>query len=112
MPTSGWRLRISSAHMYRFKREMGCSTEELLRWLPPALGDLYLATSVILDGKVMLQSMPNLLEICGHTKPSRQIALLTIPVLDVSLSFAKSLSNHEVEQVLRRFDLYTRRGGG
>jgi len=51
--------------------------------------------------------------IAAHTKPAQQIALLKIPVLEVNFSFAMSAFNAEqVAQVIAKFDLYTRRGGG
>ncbi|WP_281776846.1 hypothetical protein [Polynucleobacter sp. KF022] len=98
--------------MYQIKREMGCSIEDLTRWLPQALGELYSSASLDLNGKVLLQAQNPLVEISGFSRPSRKIALLNIPVLELKLVFAQSLSPSQVEQALNRFDLYTRRGGG
>jgi hypothetical protein len=51
--------------------------------------------------------------IAAQTKPTHRIALLKIPVLEVNFSFAMSTFNAEqVAQVMAKFDLYTRRGGG
>ena len=98
--------------MYSLKREMGCSKEDLVRWLPQALGELYAAAKVEVDDHIMLNSDHPLIHITGHSYPSRKIALLHIPVMELHFSFAQNLSNVQVESAMRRFDLYTRRGGG
>jgi len=98
--------------MHQFKREMGCSKEDLVRWMPQALGDLYSAATVVLDGQALLQAENPLVEISGFSRPSRKIALLHIPVLELNLVFSESLGSIKTEEALNRFDLYTRRGGG
>ena len=98
--------------MLQIKREMGCTPEDLVRWLPMALGDLFLHTSFEMDGKTLLQAVNPLMLITGTSKPERTIALLKIPVLDLNLTFADSLMKSQCEEALNRFDLYTRRGGG
>jgi len=98
--------------MHQIKREMGCSIEDLLRWLPQALGDLYSEACVELDGQVLLLAKNPLIKISGLSRPSRKIALLHIPILEINLTFSQSLSTIELEEALKRFDLYTRRGGG
>lgn len=98
--------------MYQVKREMGCTVEDLLRWLPKALGQLYALTNLELDGRFLLVAKGPLITISGFSRPDRKIALLHIPVLDLTISFAPSLNKLEIEEALSRFDLYTRRGGG
>lgn len=98
--------------MYQVKREMGCSVNDLVRWLPEALGELYVLASVELDSQVLLVSETPLIEIIGFSRPNRKIALLHIPVLDLKITFAKSLNKLEIDEAINRFDLYTRRGGG
>jgi hypothetical protein len=49
--------------------------------------------------------------VVGFTKSDRQIALLRIPQLQLQLKFI-NLADHQVQVLLERFDLYTRRGGG
>jgi hypothetical protein len=98
--------------MYLIKREMGCSSADLVRWLPQALNDLYPHTSLQIDGRDLQSVSDPFLQISGITRPERKIALLSIPVLDLSLSFAPSFPQERLNDVLRRFDLYTRRGGG
>jgi hypothetical protein len=42
--------------MPQYLREMGCTPEELIRWLPQALGSLYPQTSLVIDGDVLLSA--------------------------------------------------------
>ena len=91
---------------------MGCSHDDLMRWLPQALDKLYLRTNLVLDGKILLQGSDPLLEIKGQTRPERKIALSNIPVLGLSLTFSSTLAPERVDELIKRFDLYTRRGGG
>jgi len=95
------------------QRVMGCSAEDLIRWLPNALGELLQSTSVVIDDKTHYDVPSAALVIAAHTKPAQQIALLKIPVLEVNFSFALIAFNaEEVAQVMTKFDLNTRRGGG
>lgn len=91
---------------------MGCTSADLARWLPQALGDLYNNTSLIIDGQVLKEATHAQLQIVGSSQPIRKIALLEIPVLQVRLQFSEDWSLDACEAVLKRFDLYTRRGGG
>ena len=47
----------------------------------------------------------------ASTRNDRQIALLRIPQLQLQLKFI-NLADHQIQALLERFDLYTRRGGG
>ncbi len=98
--------------MHEIQREMGCTVADLVRWLPQALNDLYSQTSLRIDGEDLLIASHPVLQISGITRPERKIALLNIPILDLKLAFASSFSQEGLDDVLRRFDLYTRRGGG
>ena len=91
---------------------MGCSVDDLVRWFPLAMGDFYAKTSLNVDGSELFHPLSPLIEITGITKPPRKIALLSIPVLSLRFSFAKSLGIKERERIMECFDLYTRRGGG
>jgi hypothetical protein len=95
-----------------FRREMGCTPEDLLRWLPEALGDLYPKTSLIIDHQKLLSGEPDRILMHGVTLKSRKIALLLIPVLELEIIFDTSFSAEQIQSILYRFDLYTRRGGG
>ncbi len=98
--------------MPQFDRNMGCTSEDLMRWLPQALGKLHTNTSLVIDGQLLKEATKPQLRIFGSSQPVRKIALLEIPVLQVKLQFSESWSQSDCEAVLKRFDLYTRRGGG
>jgi len=98
--------------MPQYLREMGCTPEDLMRWLPQALGTIYPHASLIIDGNVLLSTPSPKLEMIGISKPVRKIALLHIPVLELKLYFSENWSASQCDEALKRFDLYTRRGGG
>ena len=98
--------------MYQVTREMGCSVEDLVRWFALAMGDFHPRTSLKIDGTHLFQVNQPLIEITGFCRPTRKIALLHIPVLELKLVFTNNLTVAQCEQVMKRFDLYTRRGGG
>ena len=112
MPSCSWWIDILIQQMLQFERKMGCTSADLLRWLPQALGELYFRTSLVVDGQPLIEVHSPLLQIFGSSKPARKIALLEIPVLEVILLFSEGWTHGECEAILNRFDLYTRRGGG
>jgi len=95
----------------RFERLMGCTAHDLQRWLPDALGSYYSRCSLEIDGITMIHAENPLIQMVGFTKNDRQIALLRIPQLQLQLKFT-DLADHQIQALLERFDLYTRRGGG
>ena len=103
---------MSGGGVFEARREMGCTPEDLLRWLPEALGDLYPETSLTLDNQRLLIAEPPRIRMDGANLKSRKIALLMIPVLELVITFDESFSAGQIESILGRFDLYTRRGGG
>lgn len=91
---------------------MGCSVDDLVRWLPLAMGDFYTQTSLHVDGAEVFHPKNPLISIAAVTKAPRKIALLSIPVLSLRFLFDESLSSAECGRIMECFDLYTRRGGG
>jgi hypothetical protein len=91
-----------------FEREMGCTADELQRWLGGALqGRLFDAAphgAVVPIGDGRLQ-------IGWRTLPPRQIALMRMPRLAVTFRFER-VDEALRQRVMRYFDLYTQRGGG
>jgi hypothetical protein len=89
-------------------REMGCTREDFLRWLPGAArhaplvrcGELY---RVLLDDGAVEISLGEL--------PPRHIASITLPVLTVQFRFI-GMNASARAAFLEYFDHYTRRGGG
>lgn len=90
---------------------MGCTAHDLQRWLPEALESYYLRCSLEIDGITIIHVEDPLIQIVGFTKNDRQIALLRIPQLQLQLKFI-NLTDHQIQALVERFDLYTRRGGG
>jgi hypothetical protein len=89
-------------------REMGCTREEFMRWLPGATR----RAPVRIDGDELVVSVDH-----GHVHISlrerapRRLALLSLPVLSVRFRFA-GLDEAARRGFLAHFDAYTRRGGG
>ena len=52
------------------------------------------------------------IKIVANPQKSRQIALLVIPVLAVVFSFDAKWDKLACDQFMKRFDMYTQRGGG
>jgi hypothetical protein len=94
-----------------FKRLMGCSVEDLIRWLPEALGPYYEHSMLDIDGLLYRDSPDPLIRLIGKTKPDHQVSLLRIPQLELSIEIS-NLTHEDATRIILRFDLYTRRGGG
>jgi hypothetical protein len=91
-----------------FKREMGCTEAELLRWLPGATNGHALtllprSAEIAVDG--------GRLELAWRELPPRQIALMRMPRLAIAFHF-EGVSEAQRQAFMRYFDLYTQRGGG
>jgi hypothetical protein len=89
-------------------REMGCTREDLLRWLPGATGG---APARADGGEIVLSVGAGEVRITAEERPPRRIALVAIPVLAIRFRF-EGLDEAARLAFLARFDLYTRRGGG
>ena len=94
-----------------FKRLMGCNVEDLIRWLPEALGSYYEHSMLDIDGLLYRDTPKPLIRLIGKTKPDHQVSLLRIPQLELSIEMS-DLAHDESTRMIQRFDLYTRRGGG
>jgi len=92
----------------RFERDMGCTEAEWLQWLPAAVGGCPVrvhrreATVSVAGGVLRLRWQP---------MPARAIALLRIPRLHVAFAF-EGVDAQARAGFMRRFDLFTQRGGG
>jgi hypothetical protein len=99
---------MQSSYTEEFQRDMGCTEAEWLTWLPLAAGDALwqregdMARITIGHGSLRLQ---------WQVMPARVIALMRLPVLRMHFQF-QGLSAAERYIFMRRFDLYTQRGGG
>ncbi|NDF21059.1 MAG: hypothetical protein EBY19_02750 [Burkholderiaceae bacterium] len=94
-----------------FKRLMGCNVEDLIRWLPEALGSYYEHSMLDIDGLLYRDTPKPLIRLIGKTKPDHQVSLLRIPQLEINIEIS-DLVHDDIKTIIHRFDLYTRRGGG
>jgi len=90
------------------EREMGCTLEELARWLPGATGH---ADAIPIPGGWRIAVPGGEVVLEAEPRPPRRIALLVLPVLHVRLRF-QGLGPVARAAFLARFDAWTRRGGG
>jgi hypothetical protein len=90
------------------RREMGCTRNEFLAWLPGAVG----GACYDVEGdsiRVRYQAGEVLIRIAQ--KADRKLGLLLVPVLVVTIRFC-GIDASARQEFLRHFDLFTRRGGG
>lgn len=95
-------------YLAEFDREMGCTADELLGWLPGASGGRPIESQ---PGSATLHVGAGRLELSWHALPPRRIALVTLPRLAVRFRFV-DLTDDERQRFMKHFDLYTQRGGG
>jgi len=99
---------MQSTYPARFERDMGCTEQEWLGWLPAAMGpvawhrDAACVTADVSTGR---------LRISWRVAEPRSIALVRIPRLWVCFEF-DGMSDDERHRFMKRFDLYMQRGGG
>ncbi|MEI7537863.1 MAG: hypothetical protein WCJ76_11650 [Comamonadaceae bacterium] len=99
---------MQSFYPERFEREMACTEAEWLRWLPAAIGEHHwklqehAAGVRIGDGALGLK---------WQVAEPRVIGLVRMPRFLVSFRFA-GLDDAQRYSFMKRFDLYTQRGGG
>ncbi len=90
------------------RREMGCTRDEFLRWLPGASRH----APVMANGDVYrILSKHGPVEIRIAEMPPRRIGSIALPVLDVRFRFT-GIDASARKAFLDYFDQYTRRGGG
>lgn len=91
-----------------FEREMGCTPAELAHWLPGAAAPHRVSPRA--DGAdVALEG--GCLRLRWQALPPRRIALLSVPRLRLRFAF-EGVDEAARLRFMRRFDLYTQRGGG
>jgi hypothetical protein len=90
------------------RRDMGCTLEEFLRWLPGATRN---APMQVGTDRATVRTGGGTVEITYAQGRPRTIGPISIPVLDVSFRFV-GLEPASRAEFLAYFDMYTRRGGG
>jgi hypothetical protein len=93
---------------FALEREMGCTREEFVRWLPGATRH---APMQIAADTAVVQAGEATVEISFIQAPPRRIALVSMPVLKVAFRFSGDEAS-AYREFMAYFDLYTKRGGG
>jgi hypothetical protein len=96
------------ADEFAIQREMGCTREEFVRWLP---GATHHAPMQINAGGAVVHAGEVTIEISFTQAPPRRIGLMSMPVLKVSFRFSGAGAS-AYREFMAHFDLYTKRGGG
>lgn len=91
-----------------FSREMACTVQEWLGWLPAAIGEHDWECS---DGQAWVFFAQGHLRLDWQVAPPRVIALMRLPRLIVHFAF-EALNEAQRHAFMKRFDLYMQRGGG
>jgi hypothetical protein len=89
-------------------REMGCTRQEFLGWLP---GATHGAPFEVVGDRVTIHPGAGTVQIRFSEAAPRRLGLLSLPVLKVSIRF-QGLEATGRAEFLRRFDQFMRRGGG
>ena len=92
----------------RFERDMACSEEDWLRWLPGAIGDHHWKRQ---DRTVGVRIGDGALGLKWQVAEPRVIAQISLPRLLVNFRFA-GVDADARSTFMQRFDLYMQRGGG
>ena len=94
--------------IFELHREMGCTREEFVGWLPKATQHAPLQME---HDRAVVRAGAMTVEIAFTPAPPRRIALLSLPVLLVSFRISGA-DAEACREFIRYFDLCTRRGGG
>ena len=104
----GRRALTGDAGALALHREMGCTREEFVRWLPGATRH---APMQLHADEAVIQAGDTTVRISFTQAQPRRIALVSMPVLIVSFQFAGAGAG-AYREFMAYFDLYTSRGGG
>jgi hypothetical protein len=99
---------MQSFYAEQFEREMGCTEAEWLSWLPRAIGEhawerqAHSVTARLGAGQLRLH---------WRALEPRRLGLVQLPRLLMRFEFS-NLEEAARHTFMKRFDLYTQRGGG
>ncbi|MEA3395467.1 MAG: hypothetical protein U9R55_12640 [Pseudomonadota bacterium] len=99
---------MQSFYPERFERDMACTETEWLQWLPRAVGPHACQVS---GTSAQVAIGEGELRLTWQVMPPRVIALLRLPRLRLDFAFSR-LDDAQRHAFMKRFDLYTQRGGG
>lgn len=101
---------MQSHYPARFVREMSCTEAEWLRWLPRAVGDHpWTRSRQAAEAEVQLGS--GTLCLRWQILPPHVLGLVRLPRLQLAFVF-DGVDDAQRLLFMKRFDLYTQRGGG
>ena len=89
-------------------REMGCTRAEFVGWMPGACGGIAFEVN---GNRISIRPGGGEVMITVQEAAPRRLGLLCLPVLSVQMRF-RGLSESARADFLKRFDMFTRRGGG
>lgn len=101
---------MQAEYAAHFTREMGCTPDELRAWLPGASRGAAIDWLAPAGARVHLEGQGTL-NLQWAVQPSRRIALISLPRLQVSFDFGATDATVR-HRFMKHFDLYTQRGGG
>ena len=99
---------MQSEYPQHFDRDMACTEAEWLMWLPRAVGDHPLQ---LLSSEAQVQIGSGSLGLHWKVLAQRSIGAIRLPRLQVCFRF-QGLDDSQRMAFMKRFDLYTQRGGG
>lgn len=99
---------MQSFYPERFERDMACTEAEWLLWLPRAVGPHAYQVS---GTSARVSIGEGELRLTWQVMPPRVIALMRLPRLRLDFVFS-DLDEAQRYAFMKRFDLYTQRGGG
>lgn len=99
---------MQSFYPEAFERDMACTEAEWRAWLPAAFGAHRYAWG---ESVADVQIGSGALRLTWQVQSPRVIALVRLPRLAVRFAF-HGVPEAERTAFMRRFDLYTQRGGG
>ena len=97
-----------SGYEQHFEREMGCTEDEWLMWLPAAVGAREFQIGA---ASAVVEISTGTLTLSWRAGEPRVIALVRLPRLHVSFRFDRVEAGQRLA-FMTRFDLYMQRGGG
>ena len=99
---------MQSVYDERFARDMSCTEEDWLRWLPEAIGEHHWKRQ---ERTVGVRIGDGALGLKWEVVEPLVIAQVSMPRLRVNFRFA-SVDEPTRHAFMKRFDLYMQRGGG
>jgi len=99
---------VQSFYPERFERDMACTEAEWLQGLPRAVGS-HACQASGMSARVSIGEGE--LRLTWQVMPPRVMALMRLPRLRLNFAFS-NLDDAQRHAFMKRFDLYTQRGGG